>query len=55
MENRLLVIIAALFCIITTGSCQSTTKKMDKKEMKEELVKVVEGVFRKTSILYAGQ
>lgn len=39
MENRLLVIVAALFCIITTGSCQSTTKKMDKKEMKEELVK----------------
>lgn len=39
MENRLLVIIAALFCLITTGSCQSTTKKMGKKEMKEELVK----------------
>ena len=38
MENRLLVIIAALFCLITTGSCQSTTKKMGKKEMKEELV-----------------
>lgn len=39
MENKLLVIVAVLFCIITTGSCQSTTKKMDKKEMKEKLVK----------------
>lgn len=39
MKNRLLVIVAVWFCIITAGSCQSTTKKMDKKEMKEELVK----------------
>lgn len=39
MGNKLLVIIAVLFCTITTGSCQSTTKKMEQKEMKEKLVK----------------